>query len=127
MARGGGIGLTLAAVDNVRAIAPGGVISDPGAVIADIEKQTRLGGQELRLHPSTYATASVGGFVAGGSGGVGSIRWGGLRDRGNIIRLKVATMEAAPQVLELTGDDLHEVAHAYGTNRIIIEAEMPLA
>ncbi len=72
-------------------------------------------GQELRLHPSTYHTATLGGFNAGGSGGVGSIRWGGLRDYGNIIRLKVVTMEASPRVLDLSGDDLLKVAHAYGT------------
>ena len=84
-------------------------------------------GQEIRLHPSTYNTASIGGFIAGGSGGVGSISWGGLRDSGNIIRLKVVTMEATPRVLELTGDDLHKVSHAYGTNGIITEVEMPLA
>jgi FAD/FMN-containing dehydrogenase len=29
-------------------------------------------------------------------------------------------------VLELTGEDLHKVAHAYGTNGIITEVEMPL-
>ena len=78
------------------------------------------------MHPSTYATASIGGFVAGGSGGVGSINWGGLRDFGNILRLRVLTMEAAPRVLELTGEDLHKAAHAYGTNGIITEVEMPL-
>jgi FAD/FMN-containing dehydrogenase len=83
--------------------------------------------QELRLHPSTYQTASIGGFIAGGSGGVGSIKWGGLRDWGNIIALKVATMEASPRILELGGEDLHKVAHAYGTNGIITEVEMPLA
>ncbi len=51
---------------------------------------------------------------------------GGLRDYGNIIRLKVATMEAEPRILELTGDDLHKVSHAYGTNGVITEVEMPL-
>ena len=81
----------------------------------------------MRLHPSTAKTATVGGFVAGGSGGVGSIAWGGLRDFGNIIGLKVVTMEASPRILDLTGEDIHKVSHAYGTNGIIVEAEMPLA
>ena len=36
-------------------------------------------------------------------------------------------MEAEPRVLELTGEDLHKVSHAYGTNGIITEVEMPLA
>ena len=30
-------------------------------------------------------------------------------------------------MLELTGEDLHKVTHAYGTNGIITEVEMPLA
>ena len=123
----GGIVLNLAAMDKVRSIAPGRLVCEPGAVLAEIDKQTRPGGQELRMHPSTYATASIGGFVAGGSGGVGSINWGGLRDFGNILRLRIVTMEAAPRILELTGEDLHKAAHAYGTNGIITEVEMPLA
>jgi hypothetical protein len=40
--------------------------------------------------------------------------------------LRVVTMEAEPRVLELTGEDLHKVTHAYGTNGIITEVEMPL-
>ena len=79
------------------------------------------------MHPSTYHTASVGGFIAGGSGGVGSIRWGGLRDTGNILRLRLVTMEAEPRTLEFTGSELARVSHAYGTNGIITELEMPLA
>ncbi len=35
-------------------------------------------------------------------------------------------MEANPRILELTGEDLHKVSHAYGTNGIITEIEMPL-
>jgi len=123
----GGVVLNLAEMDKVRAIRPGRVVTEPGAILAKIDRQTRSSGQELRMYPSTYNTASVGGFVAGGSGGVGSINWGGLRDFGNILRLRVLTMEAEPRALELTGDDLHKAAHAYGTNGIIAEVEMPLA
>jgi FAD/FMN-containing dehydrogenase len=124
----GGIVLDLSGFSRVLAIAPGRVVAEPGAVMAAIDRETRpQSGQEIRLHPSTYNTASIGGFIAGGSGGVGSIKWGGLRDAGNIIRLKVVTMEKAPRVLELAGDDLHKVSHAYGTNGIVTEVEMPLA
>jgi hypothetical protein len=79
------------------------------------------------MMPSTFATATIGGFVAGGSGGIGSCTWGALRDFGNIIRLRVVTMEAEPRVLDLTGDELPRVSHAFGTNGIITEIEMPLA
>ena len=123
----GGVVLSLAEMNAVTSISPGRVVVGPGAVIADIDRATRAhSAQELRIHPSTYATASVGGFIAGGSGGVGSINFGGLRDFGNVIRLRVVTMEAEPRVLELTGEDLHKVTHAYGTNGIITEVEMPL-
>jgi FAD/FMN-containing dehydrogenase len=124
----GGVVLDLSGMSQVKTVAPGRVVAEPGAILAIVDQQTRRqSAQELRLHPSTYQTASIGGYVAGGSGGVGSIRWGGLRDLGNIIRLRVATMEACPRLLDLTGDDLHKVAHAYGTNGIITEVEIPLA
>lgn len=123
----GGIILNLADMTDITHIAPGRVVCGPGAIMAKIDLATRQNSaQELRMHPSTYNTASIGGFIAGGSGGIGSINWGGLRDFGNILRLRVVTMEAQPRVLDLTGEDLHKVAHAYGTNGIITEVEMPL-
>ncbi|SFJ91242.1 FAD/FMN-containing dehydrogenase [Mesorhizobium albiziae] len=123
----GGVVLSLAEMNEIKAISPGRVVTGPGAILADIDRATRAhSSQELRIHPSTYNTASIGGFIAGGSGGVGSINFGGLRDFGNVLRLRVVTMEARPKVLELTGEDLHKVTHAYGTNGIITEVEMPL-
>jgi FAD/FMN-containing dehydrogenase len=123
----GGVVLNLADMNEIKSIAWGSVVTGPGAVLAEIDKATCAhSGQELRLSPSTYNTASIGGFIAGGSGGVGSINFGGLRDFGNVLRLRVVTMEAEPKVLELTGEDLHKVTHAYGTNGIITEVEMPL-
>jgi FAD/FMN-containing dehydrogenase len=123
----GGVVLSLASLDAVTSVSPGRVVSGPGAILADLDRATRKdSGQELRLHPSTYNTASIGGFIAGGSGGVGSVNFGGLRDLGNVLRLRVVTMEATPRVLEFQAEDLHKVMHAYGTNGIITEVEMPL-
>jgi FAD/FMN-containing dehydrogenase len=122
----GGVLLNLADMNKVVSIERGRVICEPGAILIDIDKTTASSGQELRMFPSTRGTASVAGFVAGGSGGVGSIAWGGLRDFGNVLRLRVMTMEANPRALELTGADLHKAVHAYGTNGVITEVEMPL-
>ena len=123
----GGVVLSLADMKEVKSIAPGRVVAEAGAILADIDRQTRAqSGQEIRLHPSTYNTASIGGFIAGGSSGIGSINWGGLRDLGNVLRLRVVTMEARPRTLDLTGWDLSKVMHAYGTNGIITEVEIPL-
>jgi len=123
----GGVVLSLAEMNAIGAISAGRVVAGPGAILAEIDRRTRADSrQEIRLHPSTYNTASIGGFIAGGSAGVGSINWGGLRDLGNVLGLRVVTMEAHPRVLELGGRDLQKVMHAYGTNGIITEVEMPL-
>lgn len=128
MPMAGGIVMHMRHMSAVRAVHPGRVVVEPGCIIRDLDAATRAhSGQELRMHPSTHATATIGGFIGGGSGGVGSCTWGVLRDLGNIIRLRVVTCEAEPRVLEFTGEELHRVSHAYGTNGIITEIEMPLA
>ena len=124
----GGCVMHLKNLSAVRAIHPGRVIVEPGCLLKDLDAACRAhSGQEIRMFSSTWATATIGGFIAGGSGGVGSCTWGALRDLGNIIRLRVVTMEAEPRILEFTGEELHRVSHAYGTNGIITEIEMPLA
>src|SRR4029453_5075900 len=112
----GGVILSLAEMNALRSVSRGRAVAEPGAILAGIDKETRKTGEEIRLHPSTYNTVSIAGFIAGGSGGVGSINWGGLRDLGNVLGLRVVTMEAEPRILELTGWDLQKVMHAYGTN-----------
>jgi len=122
----GGAVLNLAEMTAVKSIARGTVVAEAGAILEQVDNATRQAiGQEMRMHPSTYRTASIGGFVGGGSGGVGSVRWGGLRNLGNVLRLRLVTCEAAPRILDLTGEDLHKAIHAYGTNGIITEVEIP--
>ena len=124
----GGCVMHLRHLDRVKSICPGHVVCEPGVLLKDLDAACREHShQEIRMFSSTWATATIGGFIAGGSGGVGSVRWGGLRDLGNIIRLRVVTMEAEPRILEFQGEDLARVSHAYGTNGVITEIEMPLA
>ncbi|MFM8745319.1 MAG: FAD-binding oxidoreductase [Aestuariivirga sp.] len=123
----GGAVLDLRNMSRISGIEAGVVSADAGAIIHDIDRAAQAhSGQELRMHPSTARNATIGGFIAGGSGGVGSIRWGTLRDLGNVISARVVTMEASPRILALTGYDLHKVIHAYGTNGIITSLELPL-
>jgi FAD/FMN-containing dehydrogenase len=124
----GGCILHMHKMNAVKEIHPGRCIVEPGCLLKDIDAACiSHSAQELRMFSSTWATATIGGFIAGGSGGIGSVRWGSLRDPGNIIRLRVITMEEDPRILECRGDDLHRVSHAYGTNGIITEIEIPLA
>lgn len=124
----GGVVVDLSQLDTIHAIERGRVRCGAGAKLSDIDQRARAEtGQELRMHPSTWRTATIGGFVCGGSSGVGSVTWGGLRDRGNVLGLRLVTMEGAPRVIELRGDDVHKAIHAYGTTGVITEVEMPLA
>lgn len=98
-----------------------------GCIIAALEHAARATGQEILMFPSTLTDATIGGFVAGGFGGVGSIRHGILKDPGNISRIQVLTLEHEPRLIELTGADIQKVHHAYGTNGIITEMDVRLA
>ncbi len=124
----GGLVLDLSRLDQVLEIGFGRVRAQAGAKLAKVDQACQEHSrQELRFHPSTLKMGTIGGFVAGGSSGVGSITWGTLRDRGNILGLRVLTMEAEPRALELMGDAIQNVNHAYGTNGVITAVDMPLA
>jgi FAD/FMN-containing dehydrogenase len=122
----GGVILDLTKMHAIKWIRPGLACVEPGAKLAAIDKQTRETGWEIRMAPSTYRTATIGGFIAGGSGGIGSVTYGQLRDRGNLNAVRVVTMEDEPRVIQLRGDEVQQVNHAYGTNGIITELEIPL-
>ncbi|MDZ7907930.1 MAG: FAD-binding protein [Gemmobacter sp.] len=87
----------------------------------------RIRGRNCECSPATWRHGHDRRLHRRRLGRRGLVHWGGLRDLGNIIRLRVVTMEAEPRVLEFTGEELHRVSHAYGTNGIITEIEMPLA
>ncbi len=122
----GGIILDMTKIDRVLSIEPGRVRVQAGARIARLDDAVRETGQELLMYPSTRRIATIGGFFTGGSGGIGSLRHGMLRDDGNIYSVKVMTLEPEPKIIELHGHDIQKVQHAYGTNGIVMELEIGL-
>ncbi|KAF3890467.1 MULTISPECIES: FAD-binding oxidoreductase [Nostocales] len=123
----GGVILDMTRMHEVLWIKPGIARVQAGVKLAALDKQAREIGWEMRMAPSTYRTATIGGFIAGGSGGIGSIQYGFLGDRGNLQALRVVTLEDEPRAMELRGDDVQKVNHAWGINGIITELEIPLA
>jgi FAD/FMN-containing dehydrogenase len=123
----GGVLLDLSAMTAIEWQKPGMIRCQPGLKMNDLDAATCPNGWELRMHPSTKRMATIGGFVAGGSGGIGSVAYGGLREPGNILAARVVTMEEKPRVLELRTDAAQKVNRAYGTTGIITALEMPLA
>ena len=123
----GGVILDTTRMNQIRWIKPGMARVESGVKMAAFDKKAKEIGWELRMVPSTYRTATIGGFIGGGSGGIGSINYGQLRDRGNVQALRIVTVEDEPRILELRGDEVQKVNHAWGTNGIITELEIALA
>lgn len=124
----GGIILDLSLMDKLEEITQDGVaVCQPGLRLGILEIEARKAGWELRMYPSTLVKASVGGFLAGGSGGIGSVAHGGLRDFDNVRAVEVVTMEEKPRVVLHEGAEVHEILHAWGTNGVITRIWFALA
>jgi FAD/FMN-containing dehydrogenase len=124
----GGIVLDLSLMDKLDEITSDGVaVCQPGLRLGALETEARKQGWELRMYPSTLVKASVGGFLAGGSGGIGSVTHGGLRDFDTVRAFEVVTMEDEPRVVRHEGAAVHEILHAWGTNGVLTRIWFALA
>ncbi len=123
----GGIILDVTRLNEVIEITQGRARVQAGTRISRLEEAAAETGQMLNMFPSTKRIATIGGFVSGGSGGIGSLRHGMLADGGNVSYVRVVTIEPVPRVIELQGDDTLKVQHAYGTNGIITALDFALS
>jgi len=123
----GGVLVDLRKLDKVLWIKDGVMRVQGGIKLYDAGQAALEHGYELRLFPSTWKQATVGGFIAGGTTGFGAIGYGTLHDAGNVLALKVLTAQEQPELVELRGAAAQAAVHAYGTSGIIVEAEIALA
>jgi len=122
----GGVVLDMTAMAAPVSLADAVVEVEAGAKMGDLDLWCRERGWELKLWPSTKRTATIGGFVAGGGAGVGGISHGTLRERGNLLGARVATMQDPPRVLDLEGDAAAPVNRTYGTTGVMTRVRLPL-
>lgn len=122
----GGVVLDLSALTAISRVGSDGFTAQSGAKIDDVEKAARAQGLELRMHPTTKRMATIGGYFCGGSGGIGSVTWGGLREEGNLHGAKVVTLEESPQIIDLAGLDTNLVNRTFGSTGIVVEVSAPL-
>ena len=124
----GGIILDMTTLGRILWVRDRKVRAEAGILLSALDEHLRRDHQqEIRMHPSTRKLATLGGYIAGGHVGVGSCRYGILHDRGNVIGIEAISVEEEPRVIEVRGRDVNRLHHAYGTNGIITELEMPLA
>ena len=122
----GGVILDTTKLDRVLEVTPGRAVVQAGVRLERLEVAAAATGQMLSMFPSTKRLATVAGFLSGGSGGIGSLRNGMLRDGQNITYVRLVTVEETPRVIELHGAEIASVQHAYGTNGIITAMDYAL-
>jgi FAD/FMN-containing dehydrogenase len=121
----GGIVIDMRRLNRIELLNDESIEADAGAVWEAVETVARQHGRELRVMPTTYHVATVAGFLAGGSGGLGSVTYGRTWDN-NFSSVDLLTAEDPPRTRRLAGDDLRMVMHTYGTVGIVTRLRVPL-
>jgi FAD/FMN-containing dehydrogenase len=123
----GGVVVDFSRLDRILSLDGGVARVEAGARLGTIEAEARRIGWELRCMPSTWVKSTMGGFFSGGSGGVGSITWGGINAPGNVKSVTMLTCEEEPRLVRLEEEASLKALHTYGTTGLMVEIEMRLA
>jgi Fe-S oxidoreductase/FAD/FMN-containing dehydrogenase len=89
----------------------------PGIVFEKLDRELARRGLMLRCYPSSYPSATVGGWLAQGGAGFGSYESGWFQD--NVLSARAVLPDG--QVREFRGGELDLIAEAEGTTGIISE------
>lgn len=117
----GGLIIDTTAMGAILDIGPDTVRVEAGCNILALNTALKARGRELPVFPSTQDIATIGGFIAGGSAGIGTVSHGMLRDAGNILEIRALSVEETPREQVFTGDAINLIHHAWGINGVITE------
>jgi FAD/FMN-containing dehydrogenase len=94
-----------------------------GTVQGKMERVARANERELPVLTTTYAIATIGGWLCGGHAGIGSSMHGAVWD-GIVDSLRVVTVEEEPRCLALQGEDANPLLHTFGAVGVCTEVTM---
>jgi hypothetical protein len=101
-----------------------GVVQAPaGTVQGNMERAACARGLELPVLTTTYAIATIGGWLCGGHAGIGSVMHGAVWD-GSVDAIRVVTVEEQPRTLTFRGEEAHPLLHTFGTVGLCTEVAM---
>ena len=120
----GGLVLDTSRARAVVEVGDGFVTAEAGTPMVALERAAEATGQQLWMYPST-AHSSLGGFLAGGSGGTGTIAHGS-NDMGFVLALDVVHGDGSPEPVHVEGEEAQRFVHNYGTAGIIARATVRL-
>ena len=121
----GGIVIDVRKLNRILTLTDDRATAEGGALQGDVDKAARAQGREMTILPTTSASATLAGWVAGGHLGLGGTSYGTTWD-GNVLGVKLLTAEAEPREIALDGDDVYPVLRTYGTTGVITEVTVPL-
>ncbi|MGH3466108.1 MAG: FAD-binding oxidoreductase [Thermocrispum sp.] len=110
--------------NRVLSIGDGWIRAQPGTSFTTLEAAAHTHGQELAILPSTVGS-TIGGFIAGGSGGTGSIENGWTWD-GYVQALDLVPCTDEAAVTTFEGASCEPFHHAYGVTGLIGTATVTL-
>ncbi len=121
----GGAVLNLRELNRVVDISADGLVVEAGAKITDLDVAVREAGFDLWMYPSTKGS-TIGGFIAGGSAGTGTIEMGTTSD-GWVTEVVVAPCDGSGELITISGEETHGYIHTYGTTGIVTQLKLKLA
>ncbi|PTM90545.1 FAD-binding oxidoreductase [Dietzia psychralcaliphila] len=118
----GGLVLDLTALRGIDDVDPeaGTVTAEAGVRMMSLEKRLARDGSQLWMYPSTVQS-TLGGFLAGGSAGTGTIVHG-RNHEGFVEALDVVFAHPEAEIVHLSGEDAQPFVHTYGVAGIIVRA-----
>ncbi|MHA1577364.1 MAG: FAD-binding oxidoreductase [Candidatus Thorarchaeota archaeon] len=119
----GGISLDIKALNKVLEINEGEMWArvGPGISFDILEAELGKSGFMLGIYPSSAKSAVLGGWIScGGRGGIGTPKFGSLKD--NVLEIKVAKTDGSAEIL--TGEDIGLFCGSYGILGVITEMKI---
>ncbi|RFA09915.1 hypothetical protein B7R54_12405 [Subtercola boreus] len=120
----GGIVLDLTRLRTVLDVGEGMIVAEAGARMIDLELRARDHDQQLWIFPSTVQS-TLGGFLAGGSAGTGTIQHGNTR-QGFVVSLDVLLATEGAPLVHVEGGACNDYLHSFGVTGIIVRATVRL-